>query len=142
MEETTEKNEQTAEQLKAQLEAEQQARAAAEADILKHESAITQLNNITGEVKKSLADAVGAYKSLLISSNPAVPPEMISGNSIKEIDASLENAVSLVSKVRLAVEAEITAGKVPAGAPPRSSPAMENLSPREKIQYGLIRAKN
>lgn len=132
-------SESSVEQLKARLEAEKQARAAAEAEILKHEAAVVQINNLAGEVKKSLADAVGAYKSLLISSNPSVPPEMITGNSIREIDASLESARNLVSRVRLAVEAEISAGRVPAGAPPRSAPDTEGLTSREKIQYGLAK---
>lgn len=124
-------------ELEALLETERQARASAEAEIAKRESVIAEISTAANETKQSLAETVSAYKALVIRANPAVPAELISGNGFKEIDSSLESARSLVSKVRLAVEAEIASGKVPAGAPPRSVPDTESLSPREKIQYAL-----
>ncbi|MDO8578402.1 MAG: hypothetical protein Q7R50_04390 [Dehalococcoidales bacterium] len=123
--------------LKAVLETERQARLSAEAEITKRESVIAEINTAANEAKQSLTETVSAYKALVIRSNPAVPAELISGNSFKEIDISLDSARSLVSKVRLAVETEIASGKVPAGAPPRSAPDTESLTPREKIQYAL-----
>ncbi len=129
--------EQSVDQVKALLETEQQARAFAEAEIAKRESVIAEINTAANETKQYLAETVSAYKALVIRSNPAVPAELISGNSFKEIDSSLDSARSLVSKVRLAVETEIASGKVPAGAPPRSAPDTESLSPREKIQFAL-----
>ncbi len=134
--------EQSADQLKALLETEQQARASAEAEITKRESVIAEISTAANETKQYLAETVSAYKALVIRSNPAVPAELISGNSFKEIDSSLDSARSLVSKVRLAVETEIASGKVPAGAPPRSAPDTESLSPREKIQFALSKGSS
>ncbi len=128
---------QTITEIQGLLETERQARASAEAEVAKRESVIAEISTAANEAKQSLADTVNAYKALVIRSNPSVPSELISGNSFKEIDISLDSARSLVSKVRLAVETEIASGKVPAGAPPRSAPDTENLSPREKIQYAL-----
>ena len=112
-------------ELKTLLEAEQRARAAAEGELAKRE--------------QSLADTVAAYKVLVVRSNPGIPVELISGDSFKVVDTSLESAKALVAKVRLSVEAEIAAGKVPAGAPARIAPDLENLSSREKIQLALAR---
>lgn len=128
---------QTLIEIQGLLETERQARTAAEAEVARRESVIAEINTAANEAKQSLAETVSAYKALVIRSNPAVPAELISGNSFKEIDSSLESAGRLVSKVRLAVETEIASGKVPAGAPPRSAPDTESLSPREKIQYAL-----
>ncbi len=112
-------------ELKTLLETEQRARAAAEGELAKRE--------------QSLADTVAAYKALVVQSNPGIPAELISGDSFKAVDTSLESARALVSKVRLSVEAEIVAGKVPAGAPARTVPDLENLSSREKIQLALAK---
>jgi len=81
--------------------------------------------------------AVTAYKTALSHINPAVPGELITGDTIEAIDQSLENAKTLVNQVRQVVEAEIAAGKVPAGAPARTPPDLSALSPREKIQYAI-----
>jgi hypothetical protein len=119
------------------LETERQARASAETELSKRETVITEINATANATKQSLADTVAAYKALVIRSNPAIPPELIRGDTFKEIDSSLDSAGNLVSRVRKTVETEIASGKVPAGAPPRSTPDTESLSPREKIQYAL-----
>jgi molybdopterin converting factor small subunit len=46
-------------------------------------------------------------------------------------------AKTLVNRVKQGLEAEITAGKVPAGAPIRTPPDLSALSPREKINYAI-----
>ena len=103
----------------------------------KREAVITEINAAAGAAKQSLAEALAAYKALVVRSNPAVFAELISGDSFEAINNSLESARTLIAKVRQSVEAEIASGKVPAGAPPRTVPDLENLSPREKIQYAI-----
>ena len=110
-------------ELKTLLETERRARTAAEAEVAKREAVITEIN--------------AAYKALVVRSNPVVFAELISGDSFEAINNSLESAKALISKVRQSVEAEIAAGKVPAGAPARTLPDLENLSSREKIQYAI-----
>ncbi len=98
------------------------------------EDRLTTLNS-------SLDEAVASYKGLVIRANPEVVEELITGGTIKSVDESLEQARNLVSKVRQGLETEISLAKVPAGAPERTSPDLSTLSPREKIQYAIGRAK-
>jgi hypothetical protein len=81
--------------------------------------------------------AVTAYKKLAVSSNPLFSAELITGNTIAEIDASMQKLTGLAGLVRSKIEAEIKAVSVPAGAPERSGPDTSGLSPREKIKQGL-----
>ena len=88
-------------------------------------------------INHSLAEAVAGYKDLVTQSNPEVPEELITGDTIEAINESLEKARTLVSKVRHELEAEITAGRVPTGAPIRTPADLSALSPREKINYAI-----
>lgn len=90
------------------------------------------------DLTASYSEAVSAYKAVLSSANPAVPVHLITGDTIEAIDASLESATALVTQVRQSVEAEIAAGKVPAGAPARTAPDLSTLSPREKIAHAVL----
>jgi len=125
--------------------------AKANARIIKLEQTVTSLDSeVTGlkqalaeseekltTISHSLAEAVASYKELVAQSNPEVLEELITGDTIEAINESLENAKTLVSRVRQGLEAEITAGKVPAGAPIRTPPDLSALSPREKINYAI-----
>ncbi len=88
-------------------------------------------------INHSLAETVASYKALVAQFNPEVLEELITGDTIEAINESLEQAKTLVSRVRQGLEAEITAGKVPAGAPIRTPPDLSALSPREKINYAI-----
>jgi len=88
-------------------------------------------------LNESLSQAVTAYKTVVVKANPGVVEELITGNTITEINQSLEDAKTLISKVRGGIEQEIASGKVPAGAPQRTPPDLSALSPREKIQYAI-----
>ncbi len=89
------------------------------------------------ELGKSLAQTVTGYRELVVQANPGVPEEMITGDSIEEVNASLEGARTLVERVRREIEAETARTRVPAGAPPRTPPDLSALTAREKIQYAL-----
>ena len=88
-------------------------------------------------LNEGLSQAVTAYKNQVVKTNPGVVEELITGNTIPEINQSLENAKALISKVRGGIEQEIASGRVPVGAPQRTSPDLSALSPREKIQYAI-----
>ncbi len=87
--------------------------------------------------KQSLANAVSAYKAVVVQANPHITEELITGNTIDELNQSVEKAKTLIAQVRTSIEAEIASGKVPAGAPARTPPDLSALSPREKIQYAI-----
>ena len=88
-------------------------------------------------ISHSLAEAVASYKALVAQSNPEVLEELIMGDTIEAITESLEEAKTLVNRVRQGLEAEIASAKVPAGAPIRTPPDLSALSPREKINYAI-----
>jgi len=92
-------------------------------------------------VNESLSQAVATYKTVVVKANPGVVEELVTGNTITEINQSLENAKTILAKVREGVEEEIAheiaSGKVPAGAPVRAPLDLSALSPREKIQYAI-----
>jgi chromosome segregation ATPase len=108
------------------------------------ESEITVLNQSLEEAKKrldeagkSLATAAGAYRELVVQTNPGVLAEMINGDSIEKINESLQSARAIMERARREVEAEAARVRVPAGAPQRAPMDLSALTAREKIQYGL-----
>ena len=88
-------------------------------------------------LKSAHEAAVTAYKKLAVSSNPLFSAELITGNTIAEVDASMQKINDLAGLVRSKIEADIKSVSVPAGAPERSGPDTSGLSPREKIKQGL-----
>ncbi len=99
--------------------------------------AVAESNDNLSKLDESLKQAIADYKALVIQSNPDIPEELVTGDSIEAIDNSLASAKELISKVRQGMEAEISLARVPAGAPQRTAPDLSALSPREKIQYAI-----
>jgi uncharacterized coiled-coil protein SlyX len=89
------------------------------------------------EVKEGQAQAIASYRELVVSSNPDLPEELISGDSVEEIDKSLAGARALIDRVRQRLETEIAGARIPAGAPLRTPTDLSALSPQEKIQYAM-----
>jgi len=88
-------------------------------------------------LKDALATAVAKYRKAILSRLPEIPEELVRGETVDEIDASLELATQIVSRVRQQLDAEESSKAVPAGAPPRTTPDLSALAPSEKIAYGL-----
>jgi chromosome segregation ATPase len=84
-----------------------------------------------------LRTAAEKYRDLVVRTEPALPAELIAGDDIDAVDASLVAARDLVGRVRTHIETEAHASRVPAGAPPRSAPDYSALSPEQKIRLGL-----
>lgn len=105
--------------------------------VASRDSQLAALNQSLAELESRLSQAVEAYRALVVKANPAVPAELISGDSVEEIDQSLASARVLVDRVRQELEVEIAAAKIPAGAPLRTPLDFSALSPKEKIQYAI-----
>ena len=90
--------------------------AAKDADILTLKQGMVESDDKFTSLQESLSQAVSTYKTAVAQANPGVPGGLITGDTI---------------------EAEIAAGKVPAGAPARTPPDLSALSPREKIEYAI-----
>jgi hypothetical protein len=141
----------TTEAIKAELEEERKARAAVEASLTEKDTRIVELEASLSEVQQVMDSlraegaaiseardrAVAKYLDAVRIANPAIPRDVIVGNTIEEIDASLARATTIAESVRANLEARAKETKVPAGAPPRGEISVEGLSPREKITAGI-----
>ena len=101
------------------------------------EQALDESDKKFNDTNNTLSQAIASYKALAIKSNPGVIEELISGDNIEEIDASLEKAETLIVRVKKGLEEEVAATRIPAGSPQRTPPDLSVLSPREKIQYAI-----
>jgi len=115
----------------------EQALAGKESEAASLRQALAEAENKLSEVSEALAQAVAGYKALVIESNPGVLAELVTGNTIDEVNESMKNAQALIDKVRQEMEAEASKTRVPAGAPQRAPLDLSALSPREKIQYAI-----
>jgi len=107
----------------------------------------TQLEGKTRELEASTAElatvnqakgeAVAKYLDMAKALNPTIPGGIIAGETIEEINESINKGKAIVEAVRKTMEAEAAGTKVPAGAPPRGEISLEGLSPREKIAAGI-----
>ena len=103
------------------------------------EERLTALDEESGALREGLRSAAGRYRELALASNPELPGEMVGGETVEEVEASLQAARETVARVRQHLESQAEAGRVPAGAPPRSPPDLSGLSAQEKIRIGLER---
>lgn len=115
----------------------EQAIAEKETEISSLKQSAAQSSEDMNRLSEQLSQAVSSYRSLVIETNPEVPPELIAGDTIEAANDSLARARNLVSKVRQGLEAEAIKVRVPAGAPARTLPDFSALSAREKIQYAI-----
>jgi hypothetical protein len=88
-------------------------------------------------VKEACAQAISKYLEAARAINSTIPKDVIAGQTIEEIDASVEKAKAIANAVKANLEAQAKEAKVPAGAPARGEISLEGLSPREKIAAGI-----
>jgi hypothetical protein len=97
------------------------------AQVQNQEAHITQLQT-------NLGQAVIKYRQGILQQHPEIPEHLVTGNTVAELDASLEKAQAVVETVKQHLEE-----RIPPGAPARSGPDVESLTPRQKIEYGIQR---
>ena len=132
------------ESLVSELEARETAILGLEQSMAEKDSELTSLKQTVAESDRRIAElndaltvAVSSYKERVIEQSPAVLAELVTGNTIEEVNESVENARSLMARVRQEMEAEVSRTRVPTGAPQRAPVDLSSLSPREKIQYAV-----
>jgi len=139
------------EAIKTQLEEEKKAKAAAEAGLAEKDARIADLEAKTAEMQSLLDDGLRnmaaledtksrlmeKYLGAIRSANPTIPQDIIAGDTIEDIDASLAKATAIAESVKANLEAQARETRVPAGAPTRTEISVEGLSPREKIAAGI-----
>lgn len=125
------------EAIRAQLEEEKKAKAAAEAALAEKDARIAELRAEGVAISEANAQAVAKYLDVVRTANSTIPQDIIAGQTIEEIDASVEKAQAIANAVRANLEAQAKEARVPAGAPTRGEISLEGLSPREKIAAGI-----
>ncbi len=148
--------------IKAQLEQEKTAKATLEEAMAGKDSRIAELETAVNEAKaeaQTLSEAKGKeleasaaelattkeardqavtkYLNMAKALNPNIPEGIIGGETIAEIDLSIDKGKAIVEAVKKAMEAEAAATRVPAGAPTRGAISTEGMSPKEKIAYAI-----
>ncbi len=78
------------------------------------------------------------YRQALLLNVPDVPPELVTGGTVDEVDASLAAARATVAAVRRHLAEHAAAARVPAGSPARGAADISALSPRQKIALALV----
>ena len=139
------------EAIKAQLEEEKEAKAAADAALVEKDAGIAELEASLSEaqqgseaaaaelvqVKDAHSKAVAKYLDAVRLANSTIPQDIIAGDTIEDIDASLAKAQTIAGAVKANLEARDKETKVPAGAPTRGEISLDGLTPREKIAAGI-----
>jgi septal ring factor EnvC (AmiA/AmiB activator) len=141
--------------IKAQLDEEQKAKSALEQALVARDEAISEKDARLAELETALSEAkkesealtaslkeardqtVTKYLTIAKTLNPTIPQDIIVGETIEEIDRSIEKGKALVASVTQYLESEASKAKVPAGAPTRGTISFEGMSPKEKIAYGI-----
>ncbi|MBI2764508.1 MAG: hypothetical protein HYX53_01210 [Chloroflexi bacterium] len=99
------------------------------------EAALAEREGLLGEGEAERALLLARLRLALIATDPAIPVELVRGETLPELDASFEAAREAVRRVRETVAREAPA--VPAGAPGRS--AGQPATAFEKIRAGMAR---
>ena len=118
----------------------EQEKAERDGEITALKEALADAEDRINKVNEDLAKAIAAYREQVIQGNPGVPADMITGETVEEIDESLKKALALIEKVRQEMEAEASKMRIPGGAPQRTPIDLSGLSAREKIQYAIGRS--
>jgi chromosome segregation ATPase len=85
---------------------------------------------------ESLTDAVKRYRDLALVQLPDAVADLVVGDTIDAIDASLAGARTLVDRVKSSLEASASES-VSSGSPERTAEDWRDKSPKEKILHGL-----
>jgi len=86
-----------------------------------------------------LRESALKYREARLAASSHIPPELVTGEELEEIDEQLAAAEQVVSQMRERVEKERRqeSPPVPAGSPVRRAPDYSQLPPGEKIKLGL-----
>jgi hypothetical protein len=89
--------------------------------------------------RRTAREAVARYRDAALAAEPDLPPDLVAGETLDEVDASLAAARRAVAQIRqrIAEHADPATRGFPAGAPARGGGSTEGMSAAEKIARGL-----
>ena len=86
--------------------------------------------------------ALQAYREMVLQREPALPPELIRGGNLAEMNGSIAQARTLVAHVQQALQSANESSRLPAGAPMRNFELDTSaMSAQEKLAYGVRMAR-
>ncbi len=100
------------------------------------EAARREVNEARTTAAEQSRQVAARYRAVLQQVAPDVPPDLIQGESVEDLDRSLVAAREMVAHVREQVQAQ-AAARIPTGSPVRGAPDLGSLSPAEKIRIGI-----
>lgn len=98
------------------------------------------LASVQKTLTDSLQSAASRYKAVVLQVHTDLPPSLIEGGTIDQVEASIVKAKTIVQHVRDTLTAQ-AAAQVPGGAPVRGGPDIDGMSPIDKIKYSLATRK-
>jgi|GEM_PF-676633 len=101
------------------------------------EERVVELEKEAQDLRQELRQAAHRYRDARLATHPEIPADMISGETIEEVDRQVEAALKLVSQVKDRLEAGAQSARVPIGSPPRRVADVSGLPAAEKIRLGL-----
>ena len=113
----------------------------AQAQVAARDEELAGIRQGAEALQVNLKAAASKYRDALLAGRPDVPPDLVSGETVEEVDQQLEAALRMVAQLRSHLESQAQALRVPTGAPARRAPDLSALSPGEKIAYGLSRQR-
>jgi predicted RNase H-like nuclease (RuvC/YqgF family) len=93
------------------------------------------------ELRAGLRSAAEKYRQAVLASQAEVPPDLVGGETVEEVDRQLEAAMRMVAQLKGHLQSQAQAQRVPTGAPVRRAPDLSALSPTEKISHGLAQKR-
>ncbi len=124
-----------------EVQAELEALAAAELDAGEGmEQALAEAQREIARQRSLTRQAVARYRDALLAAEPDLPPDLVQGETLEEVEAAAEAARGAVARIRERLH-EREAGErprgFPVGAPARGVERSRPMSAQEKIAAGL-----
>lgn len=135
--------------LPEEVQAELEALASAELDdgTAALESALAETQRELARQRTLTQQAIARYRDALLAAEPELPPDLVTGDTLEEVEASAASARATVQRIRERVASEGAAHPgqperprgFPVGAPARRSDRADRgrMSPHDKIAAGL-----
>ena len=106
------------------------------------EEALTEAQQALAAQREATRAALGRYREALLAAEPDLPPDMVAGETLEAVDASVAAARQTVARIRERMAASAVPGAAPSrgfpvGAPARGGHSTRGLTAAEKIAAGL-----
>jgi chromosome segregation ATPase len=98
---------------------------------------LEDLRATVSEAQSATREAVQRVRQSILDREPDLPHELVTGETVADLDSALTAARQTVAQVRQHLEQQAQSLRVPAGAPVRTVGDTAPLTPGEKIRAGL-----